>query len=182
MRFPGHPRASRAGGHRQDGPARRHGRSIYVRTRRWREPILAGGHPRHVGAWGQVFPLLTNGQPCRGDVSQGPRARHTTGRRGNPEHAARICSQPEDERGAEESSNISRLVSRRGGSRASRLLSVDTYELTEVDPSLPKVVYGCQVVRDLIYGIPPGWQPTLLHPNELMDGAVFRLSNYLASS
>ena len=60
--------------------------------------------------------------------------------------------------------------------------SVDTYELTDVDPSLPKVVYGCQVVRDLIYGIPPGWQPTLLHPNELMDGAVFRLSNYLAST
>ena len=60
--------------------------------------------------------------------------------------------------------------------------SVDTYELTEVDPSLPRVVYGCQVVRDLIYGIPPGWQPTLLHPNELMDGAVFRLSNYLASA
>ena len=59
---------------------------------------------------------------------------------------------------------------------------VDTYELTDVDPSLPKVVYGCQVVRDLIYGIPPGWQPTLLHPNELMDGAVFRLSNYLAST
>ena len=61
-------------------------------------------------------------------------------------------------------------------------VSVDTYELTEVDFSLPKVVYGCQVVRDLIYGIPPGWQPTLLHPNELMDGAVFRLSNYLASA
>ena len=60
--------------------------------------------------------------------------------------------------------------------------SVDTYELTDVAPSLPKVVYGCQVVRDLIYGIPPGWQPTLLHPNELMDGAVFRLSNYLAST
>ena len=60
--------------------------------------------------------------------------------------------------------------------------SVDTYELTDVDPSLPKVVYGCQVVRDLIYGIAPGWQPTLLHPNELMDGAVFRLSNYLAST
>ena len=60
--------------------------------------------------------------------------------------------------------------------------SVDTYDLTDVDPSLPKVVYGCQVVRDLIYGISPGWQPTLLHPNELMDGAVFRLSNYLAST
>ena len=60
--------------------------------------------------------------------------------------------------------------------------SVDTYELTDVGSSLPRIVYGCQVVRDLIYGIPPGWQPTLLHPNELMDGAVFRLSNYLAST
>ena len=48
--------------------------------------------------------------------------------------------------------------------------SVDTYELTNVDPSLPKVVYGCQVVRDLIYGIPPGWQPA--SPERLMDGAV----------
>ena len=60
--------------------------------------------------------------------------------------------------------------------------SVDSFELTNVDPSLPRVIYACQVVRDLLYGIPPGWQPTLLHPNELMDGALFRLFNYVASS
>ena len=60
--------------------------------------------------------------------------------------------------------------------------STSTYELTDVDPSLPKVVYACQVVRELLYGIATGWQPTLLHPNELLDGALFRLFNYVASS
>ncbi len=55
--------------------------------------------------------------------------------------------------------------------------SVDTYELTEVDPSLPKVAYCCQVMGETLYGAPIGWQPTLLHPNELMDGAIYRPFN-----
>ena len=55
--------------------------------------------------------------------------------------------------------------------------SVDTYELTEVDPALPKVAYACQVMGETLYGIPIGWQPTWLHPNELMDGAIYRPFN-----
>ena len=59
--------------------------------------------------------------------------------------------------------------------------SVDRYELTEVDPSLPRVIYGCQVVRELVYGASLGWQPTFLHPNEFADGAIYNPFNYVAS-
>ena len=56
-----------------------------------------------------------------------------------------------------------------------------TYELGEVDPSLPGVVYVLQLlaqhplVEDFyVYGQLAGanFLPTLMHPNEIMDGAV----------
>ena len=61
-------------------------------------------------------------------------------------------------------------------------VSVDTYELIEVEPSLPRVVLALQVVGDFLYGEPLGWQPTLLHPSELMDGAMYRPFNYVAAT
>lgn len=64
----------------------------------------------------------------------------------------------------------------------SKPASIDTFELNEVDPSLPRVVYTCQVVGEFLYGEQVGWQPTLLHPNELMDGAVYRPYNYVAAT
>ncbi len=51
---------------------------------------------------------------------------------------------------------------------------VEMFELGPVDPSLTKVVYVCQMHRNRwLYGELMGWQPTLLHPNEMLDGAVF---------
>ena len=55
--------------------------------------------------------------------------------------------------------------------------SVDVWDLTDVDPSLPRVVYCCQVMGEFLYGQSIGWQPTFLHPNELMDGAIYRPFN-----
>lgn len=55
--------------------------------------------------------------------------------------------------------------------------TVDTYELAEVEPSLPRVVYCCQVMGEFVYGEPIGWQPTFLHPNELLDCAMYRPFN-----
>ena len=55
--------------------------------------------------------------------------------------------------------------------------SVDTYELTEVNQKLPRVAYCAQVMGEFLYGQSIGWQPTLLHPNELMDGAMYRPFN-----
>ena len=55
--------------------------------------------------------------------------------------------------------------------------SIDTYELTDVDPGLPRIAYCAQVMGEFLYGQSIGWQPTLLHPNELMDGAIYRPFN-----
>lgn len=55
--------------------------------------------------------------------------------------------------------------------------SVETYALTKVDSTLPRVVYCCQVMGEFVYGESIGWQPTLLHPNEMMDGAIYRPFN-----
>ena len=53
------------------------------------------------------------------------------------------------------------------------------FELTDVDPTLPKVVYVDQVmhqapmVQTFMYGKDLGDSlPTLIHPNEMFDGAV----------
>ena len=51
---------------------------------------------------------------------------------------------------------------------------IEAFELTPVDPSLPKIAYVYQLHRNRwLYGGLVGWQPTLLHPNEMMDGAIF---------
>ncbi|MED5580036.1 MAG: glycine/sarcosine/betaine reductase component B subunit [Nitrospinota bacterium] len=61
------------------------------------------------------------------------------------------------------------------------------YELLDVDPSLPKVVYVDQVmhqapmVQTFMYGKDLGDSlPTLIHPNEMLDGAVVG-ANYKTS-
>ena len=54
---------------------------------------------------------------------------------------------------------------------------IDTYELTKTNSRLPKVVFACQLVLHRVYGEIFGWQPTLLHPNELFDGAVYNPFN-----
>ena len=53
----------------------------------------------------------------------------------------------------------------------------EVYQLGPVDTGLPKVMYAAEVLGEFLYGAQPGWQPTLLHPNELMDGALFRPFN-----
>ena len=58
---------------------------------------------------------------------------------------------------------------------------VDVYELKPVNESLPKVVYASEEAGDFLYGSSMGWQPTLLHPNELFDGVIFRAFNGPAS-
>lgn len=58
--------------------------------------------------------------------------------------------------------------------------SEEVYELSAVDPDLPRIAYINQIhsqgflVRTLLYGAPMEgfFTPTLLHPNELLDGAV----------
>jgi hypothetical protein len=64
---------------------------------------------------------------------------------------------------------------------------VDTFELTEVDPSLPRVVYVLGWTGNepenvpgpptdaIFYGTPVhSLIPTLIHPNEILDGAITR--------
>jgi len=67
---------------------------------------------------------------------------------------------------------------------------VETYELTSVPPSLPKVIYFCQESWAYIYGdspvrykeFMPGLMATLIHPSEFMDGAVANSRTNLASN
>ena len=59
--------------------------------------------------------------------------------------------------------------------------SVDTFELTPVDPSLPKIFYASQESTQFLYGETMGWQPTLIHPNEYADGVIYRAFNGPAS-
>ena len=47
-------------------------------------------------------------------------------------------------------------------------------EIGSVSSHLPRVVFVCQLHRDRwLYGDRMGWQPTFIHPNEMLDGAVF---------
>ena len=57
---------------------------------------------------------------------------------------------------------------------------LDTYELTPTDPTLPKIVYAPVIYLQYLYGLRLGWQPTLLYPNELMDGVLFGSYNMTA--
>ena len=76
------------------------------------------------------------------------------------------------------------FAARRGGfkiadhlasaARASAPASVETLELGPVSDALPRVFYVCQLHRDRwLYAERMGWQPTFVHPNEILDGAVF---------
>ncbi|MDP7225646.1 MAG: glycine/sarcosine/betaine reductase component B subunit [SAR202 cluster bacterium] len=58
----------------------------------------------------------------------------------------------------------------------------DTHELSPVDETLPRVAYTCQVLFHLYYGEFIGRHPVLVHPNELMDGAVLNTHNTVAST
>lgn len=69
--------------------------------------------------------------------------------------------------------------------RATRGLSPDqvcSYEPIPVDPTLPRVVYSCQLHFHLVYGDFLGWTPTFVHPNEYMDGIITNLHNAQAST
>ena len=55
--------------------------------------------------------------------------------------------------------------------------SVATYELSATDPNLPGVVFLFQMQAPYVYGeMPsldgPGHLPTVIHPNEILDGAL----------
>src|SRR6266581_3525143 len=57
--------------------------------------------------------------------------------------------------------------------------TIETYELSPVDPDLPRVVYVDQLhqqglmAQTFLYGKQAqGLEPTLLHPNEMLDGAL----------
>jgi glycine reductase len=63
---------------------------------------------------------------------------------------------------------------------------VETYELRPVDPALPRVVYVDQLhqqglmAQTFLYGKhTQGLEPTILHPNEMLDGALVN-GNYRA--
>ena len=63
---------------------------------------------------------------------------------------------------------------------------VETYELHPVDPGLPRVVYVDQLhqqglmAQTFLYGKhTQGLEPTLLHPNEMLDGVLVN-GNYRA--
>lgn len=67
---------------------------------------------------------------------------------------------------------------------------VETYELTTSSESLPKVVYFCEEIWPYLYGESPATRageslpisvPTLIHPNEFMDGAVANARTGVAS-
>ena len=63
------------------------------------------------------------------------------------------------------------LASAAGESAPAR---VKTFHLERPSTPLPRVAYICQLHRDRwLYGERMGWQPTFLHPNEMMDGAVY---------
>ena len=55
--------------------------------------------------------------------------------------------------------------------------NVESFALTPPTSRLPRVVFACQLVLHRVYGEIFGWQPTLLHPNELFDGAVYNPFN-----
>jgi glycine reductase len=68
---------------------------------------------------------------------------------------------------------------------ATKALSPDqvaVYELAQVDSTLPRVAYSCQVLFHLLYGALVGWQPTFVHPNEFMDGVLVNPHNTVAST
>src|SRR5262245_31971544 len=57
---------------------------------------------------------------------------------------------------------------------------VRAYELTPAAAGLPKVVYFYQVSGAVVYGAPlEGMLPTLIHPNELLDGALVNIRSNL---
>ena len=55
----------------------------------------------------------------------------------------------------------------------------EVLELPHTAPDLPKIVYVPQVF-EFLYGETIGWQPTFLHPNELMDGVMFGTLNMIS--
>ena len=79
-----------------------------------------------------------------------------------------------------------RIAKAASGSKPSRK---HVYKLSAVDASLPRVVYICQLASDgifrdtFLYGEYTRYlNPTLIHPNELMDGAIVNGSLSYASS
>ena len=64
------------------------------------------------------------------------------------------------------------------GTRDSEPETIEVLELPPADPDLPRIAYVPQFrMSEHLYGKVLGWQPTLLHPNELMDGVLFSTVN-----
>lgn len=60
---------------------------------------------------------------------------------------------------------------------------VRTYELSPVPARLPRVVYFYQLSGATVYGKPiDGMLPTLIHPNEVLDGAVVNARSNIHAS
>jgi glycine reductase len=60
---------------------------------------------------------------------------------------------------------------------------VQTYELGRAPEGLPKVVYFYQLSGTVVYGEPlEGRVPTLIHPSEVLDGAVVNMRSNLHAS
>jgi glycine reductase len=60
---------------------------------------------------------------------------------------------------------------------------VQTYELGHARDGLPKVVYFYQLSGTVVYGAPlEGRVPTLIHPSEVLDGAIVNIRSNLHAS
>ena len=60
---------------------------------------------------------------------------------------------------------------------------VQTYELGPVRDGLPRVVYFYQLSATVVYGEPlEGRVPTLIHPSEVLDGAIVNIRSNLHAS
>ena len=164
-------------GNGQNGAAEWYGRRINFHPCRGRGLLLERGDSGHVGA----------GEPEYSPFSENANlVLELSPRDPGPEIPAEDVEMINTIRGSVYSQRLNLALRKAQMGLASYLAemvldsepaSVDTYELTEVDPALPRVAYACQVMGETLYGISIGWQPTLLHPNELMDGAIYRPFN-----
>ena len=65
---------------------------------------------------------------------------------------------------------------------------LERFELTPTDPALPRVAYICLLMREgdvhsmFVYGRPVDETPSLLHPNEFLDGAIVSGDHHIAAT
>jgi glycine reductase complex component B subunit alpha and beta len=72
-------------------------------------------------------------------------------------------------------------------SRAQTPDAVETFEMAPARPELPRIAYTCLLMQegdvhhDFVYGRTIDETPTLLHPNEFLDGAVVNGEHHIAA-